>query len=166
MAGPEEAFAPGKELDTLLRAASAKTRGQVVLVIAKLGTETAKPILDFFGLDAAASTAQVVGFDSKSNKKFKFPGEGEVTADALAAFAVALNDGSAQALLKSGAFGWWRGDGGGGRKGGEMDPWWGTGVERTAAGCGRGWRMRVTGQRMRPPARPMHGVPPPPLGPT
>ncbi|KFM29190.1 Protein disulfide isomerase-like 1-4 [Auxenochlorella protothecoides] len=101
VAGPEEAFAPGKELDTLLRAASAKTRGQVVLVIAKLGTETAKPILDFFGLDAAASTAQVVGFDSKSNKKFKFPGEGEVTADALAAFAVALNDGSAQALLKS-----------------------------------------------------------------
>ncbi|KAL6785983.1 RB60 [Auxenochlorella protothecoides x Auxenochlorella symbiontica] len=101
VAGPEEAFAPGKELDALLRAASAKTRGQVVLVIAKLGTETAKPILDFFGLDAAASTAQVVGFDSKSNKKFKFPGEGEVTADALAAFAVALNDGSAQALLKS-----------------------------------------------------------------
>lgn len=101
VAAPAAALEPGAELDAALREASKSTRGKVVLVVAKLGTENAAAIVNFFGMDTEATEPQAVGFDSSTNKKAQYPADTAVDAAGIAAFADALAAGTAKPLLKS-----------------------------------------------------------------
>lgn len=101
VAAPSAAFAEGAPLVKALREAAAKTRGKVVLVTSRVDEPAAEPVLNFFGLDKEAAGPQVVGFESKANKKFSFPAGDKPVAKALVKFAEAVAAGTAKRMTKS-----------------------------------------------------------------
>jgi protein disulfide-isomerase A1 len=101
VAAPGAAFAAGAPLVKALTEAAAKTRGKVVLVTSRVDEPTAEPVLNFFGLDKDAAEPQVVGFESKGNKKYAFPAGEKPTAKALIKFADAVAAGTAARMTKS-----------------------------------------------------------------
>ena len=98
---PESEFKEGSALRKALTEASSKTRGTVVWVTARVDSEAAAPILNYFGLDKESMVAQVVGFQSTGGLKFSYTKGGKLDAKTLAAFAVSVADGTAERMLKS-----------------------------------------------------------------
>ena len=98
---PTESFAEGGALRKDLLAASAATKGKIVLVIAKIDEPPTLPIINFFGLDAESNDTQVIGFLASSGKKYAMPADEKVTAASLQKFAEAVVDGTAPKKFKS-----------------------------------------------------------------
>ena len=100
---PAESFSEKGAVRKEILGASEKTRGKVVWVTAKPDDESAKPIVDFFGLDKESTEAQVVGFLASSGKKYALPEGEKVTAENLEKFALAVVEGTAPRKTKSAA---------------------------------------------------------------
>lgn len=100
--------APGKSFEAMsalykdLTTASGATRGKVMWVTAKVDSEGAGPVINFFGLDKDSKETQVVGYVTKpAAKKFMFPASEKVTADSLEKFGLSVVDGTASPFVKS-----------------------------------------------------------------
>ncbi|KAG7671716.1 hypothetical protein Ndes2526B_g07391 [Nannochloris sp. 'desiccata'] len=100
---PADSFAEKAALRKDLIAASDKTRGKIVWVIAHSTADTAEPIINYFGLDKELKTPQVVGFMSSKGKKYAMGENDKVNAKSLEAFAKAVIDGTAPKRTKSAA---------------------------------------------------------------
>ncbi|GAB4818071.1 hypothetical protein N2152v2_005117 [Parachlorella kessleri] len=108
---PGKLLEKGSELVAALKEVSKAFRGELVFVISKVESDDAKPVLNFFGLDAEKQEPQVVGFELSrvvgfelsSNKKYVFSEDerGSVGVEALKKFAAGVIDGTAKKFFKS-----------------------------------------------------------------
>lgn len=83
-----------------LRAVAKTYKGKLVFVTANTDGESHEPITNYFGLKGEEGPV-ILGFHMEKNRKYRF--EGEVTTEALSAFAESLVDGTAQPQFKSAA---------------------------------------------------------------
>ncbi len=100
---PAESFEEKSALRKDLIAASAKTKGTIVWVVAHSTAETADPIINYFGLDKELKTPQVVGFMSSKGTKYAMGENDKVNAGTLEKFAKTVIDGTAPKKTKSAA---------------------------------------------------------------